>query len=198
MTDVTGPLDPCWRPCHREVRRLTLGGCAEGLIIHSLSHVGEVTEDYVMSITDLLRRARLRSSVPARIEASFERTGQLDQDAHRVGQARRIARAWLHLWGAADLVDPAVSALSEVVTNAFVHGQGETVTVRLTLTDVRLLIEVSGGGPWAPKRHSREPLEESGRGLWIVDSISDCWGISEGGLVWCVIRRNTSGLPGLR
>ncbi|MGW2995688.1 hypothetical protein ACWDA9_29415 [Streptomyces sp. NPDC001193] len=133
MTDVTGPLDPWLHPCHLEVRRLMLGGCAEGLIIHSLSHISEVTEDYAMSITDLLIRARLRSSVPARIEASFERTGQLDQDAHRAGQARRIARAWLHLWGASDLVDPAVSALSEVVTNAFVHGQGDMVTVRLTL-----------------------------------------------------------------
>ncbi|KPI16437.1 hypothetical protein OV450_8138 [Actinobacteria bacterium OV450] len=76
------------------------------------------------SLADLLRHARLRSSVPARIEASLEPTGQLDQNAHRVGQARRIARAWLHLWGASDLVDRAVSALSEVVTNAFVHGNG--------------------------------------------------------------------------
>ncbi|MFE5537130.1 ATP-binding protein [Streptomyces sp. NPDC056492] len=158
-----------------------------------------------MSITapplnDLLRRARLHSPlpVPTRAEATFVRTGQRDQDARRPGQARRITRACLRLWGASDLTESACATLSEIVTNAFVHGQGETVTVRLTLTNVRLLIEVSGGGPWAPKRHSREPLEESGRGLWIVDSISDCWGISEGGLVWCVIRRNTSGLPGLR
>ncbi|MGW6412837.1 ATP-binding protein [Streptomyces vinaceus] len=157
-----------------------------------------------MSITapplnDLLRRARLHGPlpVPARAEAAFVRTGQRDRDAHRPAQARRITRAWLRLWGASDLTDAACSTLSEIVTNAFVHGRGETVTVRLTLSDLCLLIEVSGGGPWAPKQCSREPLEESGRGLWIVDSMSDCWGISEGGLVWCVIRRTAaSGLPG--
>lgn len=146
-----------------------------------------------MSITDLLTRARLRSSLPARIEASFERTGQLDQDAHRVGQARRIAHAWLHLWGAADLVDSAVAALSEVATNAFVHGHGHTVTVRLTLTDGQLLIQVEGSGPWLPEVSCPDPdqLEEGGRGLWLVDALSDSWGVLEGGQIWCIIRPTT-------
>ncbi|MFE2554068.1 ATP-binding protein [Streptomyces sp. NPDC059355] len=141
------------------------------------------------SLADLLRRARLRSPLPARIEASFERTGQLDQDAQRAGQARHIARAWLHLWGASDLVDTTVSALSEVVTNAFVHGQGDTVTVRLTLTDGQLLIQVDGSGPWLPEVNCPDPdqLEEGGRGLWLVDALSDSWGVLEGGQIWCSI-----------
>ncbi|MFF4104330.1 ATP-binding protein [Streptomyces sp. NPDC001903] len=145
------------------------------------------------TLADLLRRARLHGPVPARIEASFERTAQLDQDVRRVGQARRIARAWLHLWGAADLVDSAVAALSEVVTNAFVHGHGDTVTVRLTLTNGQLLIQVDGSGPWLPQVSCPDPnqLDEGGRGLWLVDALSDGWGVLEGGQVWCIIRPTT-------
>lgn len=143
--------------------------------------------------TDVLSHAGLRHPLPApgRAEVAFERTGQFGKDARRPQQARRIAVACLRLWGLSELVDSACLVLSELVTNAFIHGRGETVTVRLSFTHTRLYIEVCGS-PWKPKPPSPAPLTQGGRGLDLVDAEADTWGIAEDGTrVWCVIRRNS-------
>ncbi|MFI5620475.1 ATP-binding protein [Streptomyces sp. NPDC051567] len=112
------------------------------------------------------------------------------QDLRRPGQMRRIGRAYLRRWGVPELVDTTCLLLSELVTNSLVHGEGETVGVRLYLTPEHLCVEVRDGGPWVP-RPPAGPLAQHGRGLLLVDALADAWGIAEdGGCVWCVLRRN--------
>ncbi|MGG8410306.1 ATP-binding protein [Streptomyces sp. 12297] len=143
------------------------------------------------SDADGLSRARLRRPMtrPGRAEAAFERTGQPDLDARRPRQARRIATACLRLWGLSELVDSVCLALSELVTNAFTHGGGETVTVRLSFADGQLCFEVCNAGVWVAKPPFPDLLAQGGRGLLLVDAVADTWGITEDGTrVWCIIR----------
>jgi anti-sigma regulatory factor (Ser/Thr protein kinase) len=78
-------------------------------------------------------------------------------------------------------------AISELVTNAVVHGAG-SVTVRICRTGDSVRIEVTDGGaaqfdwPEAP-----EAGAQSGLGLHIVETFTDRAGIDCGGptTVWC-------------
>lgn len=114
-----------------------------------------------------------------------------EQDIQRPGQMRRIATAYLRLWKLDDLADTARVLVSELVTNAFQHGAGEVVDVRLSVTAADLCIEVDDGSPWIPRRYADEPLAQGGRGLFLVNSLADAWGITEDGArVWCLLRHD--------
>ncbi|MDX2394110.1 ATP-binding protein [Streptomyces sp. DK15] len=143
------------------------------------------------------------ADVPARgpiitgADVSFRRGqpagGELmtEQDRMRPGQMRRIGSAYLRLWGLADLVDSASVLLTELVTNAFQHGSGDVVDVRLYFTPVDLCFEVRDGGPWVPGIRSATKFAQRGRGLLLVDRLADAWGVSEdGSRVWCVVSRD--------
>ncbi|WP_078990776.1 ATP-binding protein [Streptomyces sp. XY413] len=144
---------------------------------------------------DALGRAGFHASAQGhrQADASFERSGLHGRDAPRTGQARRITADLLRLWGLAELVDPACLAVSELVTNAFVHGEGETVTIRMSVSDTHLRIEVRDGGSWTPRPLSPDPLAQGGRGMLLVEAVADAWGIADSGAVWCVFHHETSG-----
>ncbi|MCX5078991.1 ATP-binding protein [Streptomyces sp. NBC_00424] len=139
-------------------------------------------------------RIPARATITGGAEFSFLRCSDGEpstQDRQRPRQSRVIAAAFLRLWGLAPLTDPACLALSELVTNAFVHGRGASVTVRLFLTAAELCIEVCDGSPWVSRQPSPDPLAPSGRGLSLVDAVVDAWGVCEDGArVWCLIRRD--------
>jgi anti-sigma regulatory factor (Ser/Thr protein kinase) len=70
--------------------------------------------------------------------------------------------------------------VSELVTNAVVHGQG-TITLRATDADGRLLVEViDQGSGFERKIRARDFDEIGGHGLGIVDSQASRWGVHEG------------------
>ncbi|OEJ21129.1 hypothetical protein BGK67_34920 (plasmid) [Streptomyces subrutilus] len=122
-----------------------------------------------------------------------------EQDIQRPGQMRRIATAYLRLWKLSELADAARVLVSELVTNAFQHGAGEVVDVRLYFTAAHLCIEVDDGSPWVPRRYPDEPLAQGGRGLFLVDGLADAWGVAEDGArVWCLIRRDLGQPEGAR
>ncbi|WP_331720499.1 ATP-binding protein (plasmid) [Streptomyces sp. NBC_00161] len=137
-----------------------------------------------------------RGPVIAGADISFRRS---EQDIQRPGQMRRIAAAYLRLWKLPELVDAALLPLSELVTNAFRHGAGAVVDVRLYFTEAYLCIEVDDGSPWVPRRYPAEPLAKGGRGLDVVDALADVWGVTEDGTrVWCLIRRDLGQPEGAR
>ncbi|WP_146103879.1 ATP-binding protein [Nonomuraea solani] len=75
--------------------------------------------------------------------------------------------------------------VSELVTNALVHGDGSPA-LRLEGTMTHIRIEVSDSGPALPE--PREPGPASGWGLHVVRLLSTGWGISpgeRGKVVWC-------------
>ena len=66
-----------------------------------------------------------------------------DVDAPRA--ARRIVREWLHEDLSGEKLESAQLLVSELVTNAVVHGRGQVV-LRAELDDDRLLVEVIDDG----------------------------------------------------
>lgn len=110
-------------------------------------------------------------------------------------------RAWtsqiLREWQLTQLTDSAQLITSELLANASLKGRRlDRPALRLTLLSDRqqLLILVRDYDPGAPVlRHASED-DESGRGLMLVEAISDQWGWcpladgTAGKLVWAVIR----------
>ncbi|HZT66750.1 MAG TPA: ATP-binding protein [Acidimicrobiales bacterium] len=73
-----------------------------------------------------------------------------------------------------DITDRAEVMVSELATNALRHtGTSFTVTVTVTVTHIR--VEVSDAGAGRPEKRSPSALETSGRGLQIVEALSDHW-----------------------
>lgn len=79
--------------------------------------------------------------------------------------------------------------VSELATNAVKHARtGFSLVVEERDDGVR--IEVTDHGPGTPRKRSPSPQEPSGRGLLIVQALSDDWGIVEeqhGKAVWLSI-----------
>ena len=70
--------------------------------------------------------------------------------------------------------------ISELVSNASVHGRGQIV-LRLQLDDAVVRGEViDQGAGFEREVRARGPEEVSGRGLFLVDVLTSRWGIHEG------------------
>ena len=110
-------------------------------------------------------------------------------------QARQWAVEACDELGRPELRDNAELAMSEVVTNAILHG-GPPVTVRLRGTASHPRVEVRDGSPEPPAfprveagQDFLDDLPTFGRGLAIVANTSEAWGAEldgDGKLVWFV------------
>jgi anti-sigma regulatory factor (Ser/Thr protein kinase) len=102
-------------------------------------------------------------------------------DPAEVGRARRMVMAHLEAWGHGDEVEALTLAVSELVTNALVHGSGP-IEVMLTAEDGTVRVEVADQGGGRPKLVQPEPvLASRGWGLRLVDGLADEWGsVSQG------------------
>jgi anti-sigma regulatory factor (Ser/Thr protein kinase) len=102
--------------------------------------------------------------------------------------ARRYVRQTFSDWGLSYLSERVLLAVSEVVTNAVIHGQGR-VTLTLSATDHRVRVTVANDGGGAPAMCSPDPdrAVEGGWGLHLVDELADSWGTEAGNhrtIVW--------------
>ena len=103
------------------------------------------------------------------------RTRSFPQDTSSVAMARAFVADTLRgLPGA--LSSTAALIVSELATNAIRHAR-MGFTVRIETTEARLRAEVSDEGGGQPRVRSPEPLDPAGRGLQIVDSLSEDWGV---------------------
>ena len=109
--------------------------------------------------------------------------------------ARLHARELMREWELTGLGDDVELLVSELVTNAVAASRSVTrdLPVRLWLLcdKARVLIVVWDGCPQAPVRIDAGGDEESGRGLLLVEAISDRWGsyptpATGGKAVWAV------------
>jgi anti-sigma regulatory factor (Ser/Thr protein kinase)/PAS domain-containing protein len=108
-----------------------------------------------------------------------------------VGHARRFTRRTLRTWGIpAASMDAVLLVVSELVTNALVHTDGQ---VRLDLTRVndRLRVAVADASPRTPVKPTSIGWEATGgRGILLVEAMSAAWGtvpVSGGKQVWSEI-----------
>jgi PAS domain S-box-containing protein len=114
-------------------------------------------------------------------------TMRLSRDARSVGAARRQLRAAVEAHGLADAdVEGAELALSEVVTNAIVH-TGDEVSVQLWVSSRGIRVEVQDNSPHVPVRRHYAGTAGTGRGLQLLEDVTDRWGTSRselGKTVW--------------
>jgi len=94
--------------------------------------------------------------------------------------ARRAIRDTLaHRLGAERTYDLSL-LVTELVTNAVVHGRG-SITLKIRVDDGNVYGEViDEGGGFEQEVRERGADEIGGRGLAIVDALSSRWGIHEG------------------
>ena len=92
------------------------------------------------------------------------------------------------MFGASSRVDDLVLAVSELASNAVQHGDGPTSLVIIT-SAAGVVIEIGDNAPTrSPSVLPLRPNSWSGRGMAIVDVISDSWGVlalHETKVVWC-------------
>jgi len=107
-----------------------------------------------------------------------------------VRHARRFTRRTLRTWGATDEIDAALLVVSELVTNALVHTDGQ-VRLDLTLVNHRLRIAVADSSARSPIKPTSIGWEATGgRGILLVEAMSAGWGtvpVSGGKQVWAEV-----------
>ncbi|MEU9130719.1 ATP-binding protein [Kitasatospora sp. NPDC048540] len=108
-------------------------------------------------------------------------------DLVAVGAIRHRLRAALGHWGVPELADTAELLTSELVTNALLHTTKGAVLEAVLTAGQRLRIEVQDCTTRLPGRRVPEEWATSGRGLMLVDSLADAWGVQlrgEGKVTW--------------
>ncbi|WEH33867.1 ATP-binding protein [Streptomyces sp. AM 4-1-1] len=110
-----------------------------------------------------------------------------------VGASREFVVSTLAEWGFNDLIDDIELCVSELATNALIHGvpPGREFSVHLNATADRVRLEVRDSGPGRPVVGSPDRQACSGRGLFLVNELADEFGVTEhvvGKTVWLDLR----------
>ena len=110
--------------------------------------------------------------------------------------ARRFTRNTLREWGLASLADDAEAIVGEFVANAVSHAAraasaGQPIGLRLLRRTGEVMCAVLDPSDSAPVLRVPDKTEEAGRGLQMVDALSDVWGWSpvtgRGKAVWAIL-----------
>lgn len=93
--------------------------------------------------------------------------------------ARRFTEQTLADWGITERLDDVRLCVSELVTNALVHGCPDTgsILLRFTVREGLLRVEVRDGVAGVPQQGHPGDDKESGRGLLLVGACADGWGV---------------------
>ncbi|MFB7088669.1 ATP-binding protein [Streptomyces sp. NPDC056296] len=107
-----------------------------------------------------------------------------------IQQARDFATATLAGWGRGERIEDVRLCVSELATNALVHGtvSDHGFLVRLDAEDDVVRLEVHDSRCERPKTGEATDTDLSGRGLILVDALADDWGVQDrtplGKIVW--------------
>lgn len=107
-----------------------------------------------------------------------------------------MLREQLDGWGVGGgVADTAVLLLSELVTNAVRHArvpQGREIGALFALRDDVLRVEVADASNVAPTPRTPDKDDAGGRGLLLVSTMADDWGVSPregvGKVVWAELK----------
>jgi len=109
----------------------------------------------------------------------YEQT-TLPPDPAAAGQARRWLTELLVRWDLADAADDLRVVVSELVSNAVLHAR-TILDVALSVAEGVLELSVSDRDPRSPRPRPQrsDDYATGGRGLVLVEALSDDWGIAE-------------------
>lgn len=111
-----------------------------------------------------------------------------ERDSREVARARHVVKDLLCRWGLQADVPVFELAVSELVSNALVHGTGQ-VHLRLSWDAARVRLEVGDEGARAGGSPHLAARRFGGWGLRFVDRLAESWGSERRGrgtLVWMV------------
>lgn len=124
----------------------------------------------------------------------------LDCGPRSARTARQLTRKTLGDWGRNSLIGDAEAIVAELVANAVTHGAKSTgacdqaasgTSLRWLRGTSEVLCAVLDASDAVPMLKPPATPDEAGRGLWIVDALSDAWGWSplagRGKAVWAVL-----------
>jgi anti-sigma regulatory factor (Ser/Thr protein kinase) len=124
----------------------------------------------------------------------------LQRGAQSARAARRLTKNTLREWGLAGLADDAEAIVGEFVANAVTHAAradperkatADNLGLRLLRRHYEVICAVLDPSDVAPVLKAPASAEEAGRGLQMVDAISDVWGWSpvagRGKAVWAIL-----------
>ena len=158
--------------------------------LRGLAHPGSVGY-----LSKAVRPSRLPAelSLMAGVLGAVEtaRTTRLDADESSARAARHFVDETLSSWNQDDVLDVVQLLVSEVVTNAVVHGRSDA-EVSVRLLDDRVRVEVVDRGDMPVRRRDAGDEATSGRGTALVEALSSAWGIEElpvGKMVWFEVDR---------
>ncbi|MGY1456132.1 ATP-binding protein [Streptomyces sp. SS8] len=125
-----------------------------------------------------------------------QETFELPAQPFSVADARDRAFERLLQWGfAPEVCRTARLVVSELFTNAVLHTDSDRIGCLLYVADNQIRIEVRDQGSYAstPVLCFPRADEERGRGLQLIESLTQAWGVESAGLglghiVWAVIR----------
>ena len=93
----------------------------------------------------------------------------------------------------ADVAETAVLLTSELVTNALLYAAG-TIEVAVQRGEMSVKVRVGDTSPVSPVPRQPGPDDPSGRGLGLVEALSESWGVDQqppqdgGKAVWFLLR----------
>ncbi|MFJ9586095.1 ATP-binding protein [Streptomyces acidicola] len=100
-------------------------------------------------------------------------------DPSCAGGVRRMVAAHLRLWRLPHLIDDVVPATDELFANAVRHastGPSDTVAVSLEYSGDEVRVTLADSSPVPPRPRTPDAGAETGRGLAIVEALTDDWG----------------------
>lgn len=114
----------------------------------------------------------------------------LPEDATAAAAARTAARGVLGRWRLAQLLDPVLLTVSELVGNAVRHGR-PPFGLQLKRSGAGVRVAVHDGATKEPALAGADASAESGRGLLLVDAVASATGVEQidgdGKHVWAQI-----------
>ncbi|MEJ8639871.1 ATP-binding protein [Streptomyces sp. MS2.AVA.5] len=113
-----------------------------------------------------------------------------DARPESVGQARTFTIETLLEWGLLGRAEDIRLCVSELVSNALVHGTAadDGFLVRLVMYEEVVRLEVHDSRRQHPEARWATDTDTSGRGLIVVNELADSWGVQDltpsGKIVW--------------
>ncbi|WP_243776607.1 ATP-binding protein [Actinomadura nitritigenes] len=106
-----------------------------------------------------------------------------------VEYARRLAARTMRTWALMEREELVTAIVAELVANAVRHA-GTALELRLLRGSGRVRVEVRDRAAQLPRLTVPGPLDESHRGLFIVDRFATSWGadpVTGGKVVWAEV-----------